>query len=117
MEKTTELFQTAPRDIVVTNRDFTYANVEAWKNIIESYLQNHPEHDVAILYEGKTLANLITLFKMEAQPNRHGFQMVVTAPDKNLKDVPKLYRFLVEGAGPNFARFIEKEMYQVLKLF
>ena len=54
---------------------------------------------------------------MEAQPNRHGFQMVVTAPDKNLKDVPKLYRFLVEGAGPNFARFIEKEMYQVLKLF
>ena len=117
MEKTTELFQTAPRDIVVTNRDFTYANVEAWKNIIESYLQNHPEHDVAILYEGKTLANLIALCKMEAQPNRHGFQMVVTAPDKNLKDVPKLYRFLVEGAGPNFARFIEKEMYQVLKLF
>ena len=109
--------QTAPRDIVITNPNFEFGNVEAWINVIASYRQSHPEHEVVILYEGTTVQSMISLFKMEETPNRQGFQMRVKAPDSNWKDVAKLYRFLVEGASPNFHRFLGKEMYQVLKLF
>lgn len=112
-----EQAQTAPRDIVITNPNFEYGNVEAWINVIESYRQSHPDHEVVILYEGVAVQNMISLFKMETEPNRQGFQMMVKAPDSNWKDVAKLYRLLVEGASPNFRKFIGKEMYQVLKLF
>ncbi len=112
-----ESAQTAPRDIVITNPNFEYGNVEAWINVIESYRQLHPEHEVVIIYDGKPVQNMISLFKMESAPNRQGFQMTVKAPDANWKDVAKLYRLLVEGASPNFRRFLGKEMYQVLKLF
>ena len=108
---------TAPRDIIITNRGLENGNVEAWINIIQSYKAAHPEHDVVIFYEGTAVNNMISLFKMDKAPNLNGFQMVVTARDGNLKNVPKLYRFLVEGASPRFERFLNKDMYQVLKLF
>ncbi len=117
MTEETAQFQTAPRDIVITNPTIEYGNFEAWKNIIESYMENHPGHEVIILYEGEPVNNMISLFKMDDEPNRAGFQMVVKGPDKNFKDVPKLYRFLVEGASSKYNRYIQKEMYQVLKLF
>lgn len=109
--------QTAPRDIVITNSELVYGNIEAWMNIIESYQESHPHHHVEILYEGEPVHNMRTLFKFDTPPNRNAFQLVVKAPDANWKDVPKLYRFLVEGASPNYHRFIQKEMYQVLRLF
>ena len=112
-----ESTHTAPRDIVITNPNFEYGNVEAWINVIESYRQIHPEHEVIIFYEGEQVQSMISLFKMEQKPDRQGFQMMVHAPDGNWKDVAKLYRLLVEGASPNFHKFIGKEMYQVLKLF
>ncbi|MBI3991717.1 MAG: hypothetical protein HY342_00475, partial [Candidatus Lambdaproteobacteria bacterium] len=100
---------TKPRAIVVTNEEFVYGNIEAWINIIESYRRRHPEHRVSILYEGEPVNNLVSLFKLQRTPGDDSFKLVVTAPDKNLKDVPKLYRLLVEGAGPNYQRFIQKE--------
>jgi len=109
--------QPAPRDIVISNPEFTNGNVEAWINIIDSYREVHPDHHVIILYEGEIVNNMISLFKLEGPPNRQGFQMTVRAPDGNWKDVAKLYRLLVEGASPNFHKFIGKEMYRVLKLF
>ncbi len=112
-----EASQPAPRDIVISNPDFEYGNVEAWMNIIKSYEQIHPEHEVIILYEGEVVSNMISLFKMETRPNRSSFQMTVNAPDGNWKDMAKLYRLLVEGASPNFQKFIGKEVYRVLKLF
>ena len=108
---------TKPRAIVVSNDVFVYGNIEAWINIIESYRQKHPEHRVSILYKGEPVNNLVTLFKMQRAPDDDAFELVVTAPDKSLKDVPKLYRLLVEGAGPNYERFIQKEAFKVLTLF
>lgn len=108
---------TAPRDIIVTNRALENGNVEAWINIIQSYNAAHPDHEVVIYYEGTAVNNMISLFKMQKAPNPNGFQMVVKARDGNLKDVAKLYRFLVEGGSARFERFIQKDMYQVLKLF
>ena len=117
MTEETEILQTAPRDIVVTNKTIEYGNIEAWINIIESYKSIHPGHDVVIMYEGEAVRNIFTLYKMDDDPNLNGFQLIVRAADGNWKDVPKLYRFLVEGASPKYDRYIEKEMYQVLKLF
>jgi hypothetical protein len=108
---------TKPRAIVVTNKALAYGNIEAWINIIESYRRRHPEHRVSILYEGEPVNNLVSLFKMQRGSSDDAFKLVVAAPDKNLKDVPKLYRLLVEGAGPDYERFIQKEAFKVLTLF
>ena len=111
------IHQTVPREIVVTNSTLEYGNIEAWTNIIASYRQQHPDHEVVILYEGDKVHNVVSLFKKGGALNPQGFQMAVAAPDANWKDVPKLYRYLVEGAGPSYTKFIQKEIYQVLNLF
>jgi hypothetical protein len=110
-------YRTVPREIVITNRSLEYGNIEAWTSIIASYRQLHPEHDVLILYEGQPVVSMISLYKRGDKLNLGGFQLAVSAPDANWKDVPKLYRYLVEGASPAFGKFIEKEMYRVLDLF
>ncbi len=108
---------TEPRPIAVTNSAFAYGNIEAWINIIGSYRREHPEHRVSILYHGEAVNNLISLFKLQAGPGEDDFHLVVAAPDRNLKDVPKLYRLLVEGASSHFGQFIQKEAFKVLDLF
>ena len=110
-------YRTIPREIVITNRGLEYGNIEAWASIIASYRQRHPEHDVLILYEGEPVVSMISLYKRGAKLNLGGFQLAVSAPDANWKDVPKLYRYLVEGASPAFGKFIEKEVFRVLDLF
>jgi hypothetical protein len=107
---------TAPRTIVISNDELVHGNIEAWMNIIASYRERHPDHAVVIFYEGEPVNNLQTLFR-KGVPNKEAFQLVVETPDGFLKDVPKLFRLLVEGAGPNYRRYIEKELHKVLDLF
>ena len=109
--------QTKPREIVITNSVLEYGNIEAWTSVIASYNQKHPDHTVLIFYDGEQVRSMISLYKKVEELNRNGFEMVVAAPDSDWKDVPKLYRYLVEGASPNFRKFIDKEIHQVLKLF
>jgi hypothetical protein len=110
-------FRTVPREIVVTNRALEYGNIEAWSNIISSYRQLHPDHEVTILYEGEPVNSILSLYKLGDSVNLMGFQLVVSAPDASWKDVPKLYRHLVEGASVHFQKYIEKDLHRVLKLF
>ena len=119
MVDTTDIIvaKTEPREIVITNDALEYGNIEAWSNVIASYGQKHPDHQVIILYEGDPVHSVISLFKKSPNLNTNGFKLVVAAPDSNWKDVAKLYRYLVEGAGPNFNRFIQREIHQVRKLF
>ena len=112
-----ETSQTVPREIVITNQALEFGNIEAWTSVIASYNQKHPDHEVVIIYEGQRVNSMIALYKKIEKLNRNGFEMVVAAPDENWSDVPKLYRYLVEGAGPNYRKFIEKELHTVLKLF
>ncbi len=107
---------TAPRTIVISNAELVHGNIEAWMNIIASYRERHAAHNVVIIYEGEPVNNLQTLFR-KGPPNKEAFQLVVEAPDGYLKDVPKLFRLLVEGAGANYRRYIEKELHKVLDLF
>ena len=117
MSEEGHIIKTAPRDIIIGNDVLEYGNIEAWINIIESYNVAYPTHEVVILYEAEPVKSLFTLFKMQTSINRAGFQMQVRAPDANLKNVPKLYRLLVEGAGKGYQQYIKKEMYQTLHLF
>jgi hypothetical protein len=110
-------YRTVPREIVITNRTLEYGNIEAWTSIIASYRQRHPDHEVLILYEGEPVNSMLSLYKRHDKLNLNGFQLAVSAPDADWKDVPKLYRYLVEGASPAYRKFIEKEMFRVLDLF
>jgi hypothetical protein len=110
-------FRTVPREIVITNRTLEYGNIEAWTSIIASYRQLHPDHEVTILYDGEPVNSVLSLFKIGDNVDLMAFQLVVSAPDANWKDVPKLYRYLVEGASASFKKFIEKDLHRVLKLF
>ena len=113
----TPVKQSAPRRIVVTNDHFQFGNIEAWINIIRSYKETNPDHVVTILYNDEPIRNITSLFKMPRPIRRDAFQLVVSANDQNLDAVPKLYRLLVEGAGPDFRKFLLRDIHQVLKLF
>ena len=117
MESTPPPKRSKPRHLVVTNKLLEFGNIEAWQNIIRSYKSLHPSHRVILYYNGEVVNNLISLFKMGRPVNAEGFQLEVAAPDEDFTHEPKLYRLLVEGAGPDFERFISHELHRVLKLF
>ena len=116
-EESDTIHQTSPREIVVTNAALEYGNIEAWTNIIASYHQRHPGHRVIIIYDGEPVSSVVSLFKMGEALNPHAFQMSVAAPDALWKDVPKLYRYLVEGGGAGYGKFLQREIHRVLNLF
>lgn len=117
-----EPFYTPPqhsplRRIVIDNEDFGFGNVEAWANIIRSYEQSHPGHRVLLVYQGKPVMNFTYLFKLGKLVDREGFEVAVAAEDRDYRHTSKLLRLLVEGAGPDYERFITHEIHRVLKLF
>ena len=109
--------QSQPKVITITSPHFAFSNIEAWINIMRSYEAKHPTHSVHLVYEGKEIQNRLALFRVERPVNKEGFECYVTARDENMIDVPKLYRLLYEGAGPNFMQFINREVHTILKLF
>ena len=106
-----------PRTIVISDDHFGFANMEAWLNIIRSYQAKHPGHKVHLSYAGEEIQNLKYMFKIERPVSPVGFQCYISTGDGNLKDVPKLVRLLVEGAGPNHGTFLTRELNRVLDLF
>jgi len=108
---------TGPLPIPVASESLKFGNIEAWLNIIQSYRERHPGHQVSILYQGQHVRNLIDLFKISGEPDPKGFAIDVATPDRDWKDVPKLRRLLAEGGGPHYEQFIGKALYQVLRLF
>ena len=106
-----------PRKIEIDNEAFGYGNIEAWANIIRSYRELHPQHHVLLLYHSQPVANLTALFKLGKEVDRDAFQLSVAAQDKDFQHLNKLHRLLVEGAGPDFQKFLVPELHRVLKLF
>jgi len=109
--------QSPPRKIVIDNEAFGYGNIEAWANIIRSYREQHPQHLVLLLYHSEPVVNLTMLFKMGKPVDRDAFQLSVAARDQDFRHLAKLHRLLVEGAGPDFQKFLVPELHRVLKLF
>jgi len=109
--------QRGPRPLPVTNAELEFGNVEAWINVIRSYLAKHPGHKVVLLYDGEPVANLLSLYRMRHEISRDRFALQVEAPADERGDVAKLFRLLVEAAGPDYRRYLQKELHRVLTLF
>jgi len=101
--------------VTVTNELFHNGNVEAWKKIIESYINSHPGCDVLVWYEGERINDLNALFKWGKV--KRGCPIMFSVAGDNIKDVAKLKKYLFEGASHRFEVFLRGQIGAVLDLF
>lgn len=101
--------------VQVSNELFHNGNVEAWKNIVESYQTAHPDLKVTVYHEGELIQDLNTLFKWGKV--KHGGLIFFQVAGENIKNVSKLKRYLYEGASQRFEAFLKKDINRPLELF
>ncbi len=101
--------------VQVSNELFHNGNVEAWKNIMESYLNAHPDLRVTVYHEGELIQDLNTLFKWGKV--KHGGLIFFQVAGNDIKNVSKLKRYLYEGASSRFEAFLKKDVNRPLNLF
>lgn len=106
-----------PREVRIIGEGLVYGHIEAWTQIIRSYQDIHVGHRITLIYKGEPVQNITTLFKMNRELSPDGFQLVVTAPDGDFSDVSKLNRLLTEGTGPEYQKFVPREVHRILPLF
>ncbi len=115
-EVTDESFQVTPRyGVEVTNELFHNGNVEAWKNIIESYNVKYPHLKVMVFHDGEQINDLNALFKWGKV--KHGDTIFFCVAGRGIKDVSKLRKYLFEGASNRFHTFLKKDVNKPLELF
>jgi hypothetical protein len=101
--------------VQVSNELFHNGNVEAWKNIIESFVVSHPGLNVTVYHEGELIQDLNTLFKWGKV--KHGGCIFFQVSGENIKDVSKLKRYLYEGASHRYENFLKKDISKPIRLF
>ncbi|MCF7937648.1 MAG: hypothetical protein K9L68_03520 [Spirochaetales bacterium] len=101
--------------IPVTNELFHNGNVEAWKRVIDSYKNKHPQLEVYIYYEGEAIHDINTLFKWGKV--KHGSSIMFRVGGEDIQDVAKLKRYLQQGASPRFEDFLKFPVNKILDLF
>ena len=122
-EEKTQMSTSVPKNIKstprysvqVTNELFHNGNVEAWKNIVESYEKSHPTLNVQIFHEGQHIKNINALFKWGKVKN--GDVILFSIVGNDFKDISKLQRYLFEGASNRFQIFLKKDLNRELILF
>jgi hypothetical protein len=101
--------------VLVTNELFHNGNVESWKKIIESYRTKYSGLDVLIWYDNEKINDINTLFKWGKV--KHGTPIMISVVGDDIKDVPKLRKYLFEGASPRFEVFLKGAVNRTLDLF
>jgi hypothetical protein len=101
--------------VVVSNELFHNGNVEAWKNIVESYKTKYPGLEVHIFHDGQRVNNINALFKWGKV--KHGDAIVFCVSGEEFKGVAKLQRYLFEGASIRYSNYLKKDVNKVLNLF
>ncbi|MCZ6556988.1 MAG: hypothetical protein O7A69_04325 [SAR324 cluster bacterium] len=101
--------------IQVTNELFHNGNVEAWKNIVESYKAKHLGLEVHIFHDGQKVNNINALFKWGKVKN--GDVILFSVAGEEIKGVAKLQRYLFEGASLRFENYLKKDVNKILNLF
>ena len=101
--------------VQVTNELFHNGNVEAWKNIVESYKTKFPGLEVHIFHDGQKVNNINALFKWGKV--KHGDVLLFSVSGEEIKGVAKLQRFLFEGASLRYENYLKKDVNKVLTLF
>lgn len=101
--------------VQVTNELFHNGNVEAWKNIIESYEATHAGCQVIVYHEGELIQDLNSLFKWGKV--KHGGLIFFQVAGQNLKHISRLQKYLFEGASSRFENFLKQDPNRMLQLF
>lgn len=101
--------------VQVTNELFHNGNVEAWRNIIESYQRKHQGNTVLLFHNGQRIKHISSLFKWGKV--KVGDSILFSVVGEEIKDVAKLKKYLYEGASHNFKYFVKKDVNAVLTLF
>jgi hypothetical protein len=101
--------------VLVTNELFHNGNVEAWKRIIESYKDKHPDLEVLVYYDQERITNLNALFKWGKV--KHGSTIQFAIAGEKISDVAKLQRYLSQGASHMFEAFLKGPVNSVMALF
>ena len=101
--------------VQVTNELFHNGNVEAWKNIVESYKAKFTELEVHVYHDGEKVNDLNSLFKGGKVKN--GDVLLFSVSGEEIKGVAKLQRYLFEGASLRYETFLKKDVNKVLTLF
>lgn len=101
--------------VQVSNELFHNGNVEAWKNIVESYMTKHPGVEVHIFHDGQKVNNINALFKWGRV--KHGDVILFSVAGDEISGVAKLQRYLYEGASLRFENYLKKDVNKVLNLF
>ncbi len=100
---------------MVTNELFHNGNVEAWKNIVESYKAKFGGLDVHIFHDGQKVNNINALFKWGKV--KHGDAILFCVSGEEISGVAKLQRYLFEGASLRYTNFLKKDVNKILTLF
>jgi hypothetical protein len=101
--------------VLVSNELFHNGNVEAWKRIIESYRDKHPDLEVLVYYDQERITNLNALFKWGKV--KHGSTIQFAIAGEKISDVAKLQRYLTQGASHMFEAFLKGPVNSVMALF
>lgn len=101
--------------VQVSNELFHNGNVEAWKNIVESYMTKYQGTEVHIFHDGQKVNNINSLFKWGKV--KHGDVILFSVAGDEIKGVAKLQRYLYEGASLRFENYLKKDINKVLNLF
>lgn len=101
--------------VQVTNELFHNGNVEAWKNIIESYETAHPGCKVIVYHEGELIQDLNSLFKWGKV--KHGGLIMFQVAGNTIKNVSRLQKYLHEGASKRYESFTKHDLNRTLNLF
>ncbi len=100
--------------VQVTNELFHNGNVEAWKNIIESY-ESKTQNQVIVYHEGELIQDLNSLFKWGKV--KHGGLIMFQVMGYQIKGVSRLQKYLHEGASSRYETFMKHDVNKVLNLF
>jgi hypothetical protein len=101
--------------VQVTNELFHNGNVEAWKNIIESFETAHPGCKVIVYHEGELIQDLNSLFKWGKV--KHGGLLMFQVAGSAIKNVSRLQKYLHEGASKRYEAFMKHDLNRTLSLF
>ena len=101
--------------VQVSNELFHNGNVEAWKNIMESYTLTHPDLEILLFHNDEVIKNVNSLFKWGKV--KHGDVIFFALAGEKFRAVSKLQKYLHEGASNRFQQFLKKDVGQPLRLF
>ena len=101
--------------VQVTNELFHNGNVEAWKNIVESFHVAHEDLEVLIFHAGEPVKDINSLFKWGKVKNNDVILFAVAG--EKIRGVSKLSRYLFEGASKRFEGFLKRDVGKPLTLF